>query len=240
MRYDVASDRGLIKSQNQDAYLLRIANQRQHQIGLLAVMDGVSSCDDGAYASRFVRKALEQLFETLKKQKRDLCEEVMKIHSSLREDAKKHRQTLGTTLSLVYYDDDDLHLIQVGDSRIYLYQHQLKQISVDQTLARMKYDAKIISLQEYHASEEHHILTQCMGMSKQLHLQEERLSWQKKDALLLCSDGIFNQLRHDDLQNHVQMFLNNEPHIAQKLIDIALAQEEQDNMTALLYTRSDR
>lgn len=239
MRYDVASDRGMIKKENQDAYFIRVAKRNAHEMGLLAVMDGVSSCDDGAYASRFVMKALNHLFEKMKEKDVDLCVEIMDIHRSLKSDAKKHKQMLGTTLSLIYYYDDDLHLIQVGDSRIYLYQDHLRQISVDQTLAQMKYDAKTISLEQFHASEERHILTQCMGISPHLQIQESRFSWIQKDALLLCSDGIYNTLRNEDLENHMRMFLKNETQIAQKLIDIALAQEEQDNMTAILFTRSD-
>ncbi len=240
MRYDVASDRGMIKKENQDAYFIRVAKRNAHEMGLLAVMDGVSSCDDGAYASRFVMKSLNHLFETMKEKDVDLCEEVMNIHQSLKSDAKKHKQMLGTTLSLIYYYDDNLHLLQVGDSRAYLFQDHLKQISIDQTLAQMKYDAKTISPEEFHAGEDRHILTQCMGISQHLQIQESHFSWSKKDALFLCSDGIYNTLRKEDLENHMHMFLKNEKRIAQKLIDIALAQEEQDNMTAILFTRSDR
>ena len=137
------------------------------------------------------------------------------------------------------FEDDSYHILQVGDSRIYLYQDILRQLSVDQTLAQQKYNNQTISLEQLYESDERHILTQCIGITKRLSIVEDSGTWDKQDGVLVCSDGISNRLSISMLNEHMRLFLNEGSDEARQLGEEALALGEQDNLTAILYSRGD-
>lgn len=238
MKYSIYSDAGNVKLENQDAYILRVAKKQEHILGMAAVCDGVSSVDDGAYASHFIIHGLERMFDEMKTAHVDIKAKLMKLHHELYAYGKRKHQTYGTTLSLFVFLDDAYQYAQVGDSRIYLYQKDLLQLTNDQTLAKQKFDAQTISLSEYRLSNERHILTQCIGISNQLQIVEGQGSWKSKDAILLCSDGIHNLISKRELTHTMKEFLHTENYDgAEALGELALALGEQDNMTALMFTR---
>ena len=57
--------------------------------------------------------------------------------------------------------------------------------------------------------------------------------------MLVCSDGISNQLSISMLNEHMRLFLNEGSDEARQLGEEALALGEQDNLTAILYSRGD-
>lgn len=238
MKYSIYSTAGTVKKENQDAYLLRVARKQEHVLGMAAICDGVSSVDDGAYASHFVVKSLETLFDQLKHHDVDISEEVMKIHQALIKQGKRKHVSYGTTCSLFLFYDDTYRYVQIGDSRIYLYTNTLQQLTSDQTLARQKYDMKTISLEEYHLSNERHVLTQCMGITKELHMVSGSGIWKEDHGILLCSDGLYNLVPHQELVHMMDAFLHEEcVEPAKELAMIAMELGEQDNVSAMTYTR---
>lgn len=239
MKYSYYSDKGNHKKRNEDAFELHIATSANRMRGMIAVCDGVSTSDDGLYASRFVISKLHELFERWKDQSLSWRYEVNKIHEELYEQGKCSHKRYGTTLSLFCFEDDSYHILQVGDSRIYLYQDTLRQLSVDQTLAQQKYNNQTISLEQLYESDERHILTQCIGITKRLSIVEDSGTWDKQDGVLVCSDGISNRLSISMLNEHMRLFLNEGSDEARQLGEEALALGEQDNLTAILYSRGD-
>ncbi|NBJ64603.1 serine/threonine-protein phosphatase [bacterium c-19] len=237
MIYSYYSDCGNFKKRNEDAYELHVAASSERMHGMLAVCDGVSTSDDGSYASRFVIAQLHELFAKRNNQAIDWKAEIYRIHDALCAAGLRRRKRYGTTLSLFYFEDDNYHFLQVGDSRIYLYRHSLYQLSIDQTLAQQKYQNQTISLEEYRRSDEHHILTQCIGITKQLQLAEGHGSWRTEDGVLVCSDGISNLLSLSMLNEHMKLFLAEGSDEAKKLAEEALAYGEKDNLTALMFSR---
>lgn len=237
MKYAGYSDKGVYKKRNEDAYIIRIASRGQSLRGLLAICDGVSSSDDGRFASTFIVKHLNSLFEEWKLAHMDWNRAILDLHEKLLQCGKKHHKRYGTTLSLFCFEDDEYQFLQIGDSRIYLYHNAIKQLSVDQTLAQQKYGSHTISLEEYYQSCERHILTQCIGITKQLEIAQTCGHWSLQDAVLICSDGISNQLSDKVLAVHMKAFLKHGCDEAKRLAEEAIALGEQDNVSALLFTR---
>lgn len=236
MKYSFYSDCGGFKKRNEDAYELHIAACGNQLRGMIAICDGVSTSDDGKYASRFVIAQLHHLFKS-RNHPVDWKNEVDHIHTELCKKGELHHKRYGTTLSLFYFDDDHYHFLQVGDSRIYLYQNSLFQLSVDQTLAQQKYHDQTISLEEYRQSNERHILTQCIGITKQLRPAEGSGKWQAADGVLVCSDGISNLLSLSMLNEHMKLFLQEGSDEAKYMAEEALALGERDNLSAILFSR---
>lgn len=237
MRYSIYSNKGSRKQKNEDAYELHIASMKDRLRGMAAVCDGVSSCDDGKYAAHFVISRLHELFERWKCGSVDWRNEILHIHRDLYQKGIKERKRYGTTLSLFTFEDDAYHFVQIGDSRIYLYQRELRQLSVDQTLAQQKYCNHTISLEQLEESNERHILTQCIGITRQLQPIENSGQWHMEDGVLVCSDGISNLLSKSMLNEHMRLFLKSGSDEARYMAEEALALGEQDNLSALLFTR---
>lgn len=239
MKYSYYSDKGNHKKRNEDAFEIHIATSANRMRGMIAICDGVSSSDDGKYASRFVVSRLHELFEQWKEHSLDWHHEVNKVHEELYEQGKHSHKRYGTTLSLFYFEDDNYHILQVGDSRIYLYQDTLKQLSIDQTLAQQKYINQTISLEQLYESNERHILTQCIGITKRLSIVEDSGIWHRQDGVLVCSDGISNLLSESMLSEHMRLFLSEGSDEARKLGEEALALGEHDNLSAILFSRGE-
>lgn len=237
MKYSFYSDCGSVKKRNEDAYELHIAACGNRLRGMIAVCDGVSTADDGQYASHFVIERLHHLFKLWNQREIDWRKAVYHIHEDLRKEGAKRHKRFGTTLSLFYFDDDNYWFLQVGDSRIYLYQNTLFQLSVDQTLAQQKYQNQTISPEEYQRSNERHIITQCIGITRQLQPQEGSGKWQTADGVLVCSDGISNLLSLSMLNEHMKLFLQEGSDEAKYMAEEALALGERDNLSAILFSR---
>ena len=238
MKHAFYSTAGRVKPINEDAALLRIASCAHNVRGMLAVCDGVSSLSDSAQASRFVIASLNELFEKWKMQSIRPQKELMLIHKMLYDKGRKDHHPYGTTCSLFMFEDDTYHIFQIGDSRIYLMREKLSLLTVDQTLARMKYDQQTISLEAYCHSHERHVLTQCLGVSMPLQIAQSQGQWQSCDAVLICSDGISNRLRKEVLQEHMKRFIHKEGgDSAFILAKAAMAAGERDNLSAVLFSR---
>lgn len=238
MKYACYSNAGRVKAVNEDAILLRVAACEGKQRGMLAVCDGVSSLNQSAYASRFVVRCLNDWFERWKNQRIDPYQEFMKIHQALYDQGERKGNRYGTTCSLFLFEADHYQVLHVGDSRIYLWQDKLLQLSVDQTLAQWQYDRQMISLAKYRHSPQRHVLTQCMGVTMPIEVHCLQGTWRSDDAVLLCSDGISNLLSEAVLQKQLRRFLTTSHHdSAEELAKAAMAAGERDNVSAVMFSR---
>ena len=101
MIYSYYSDCGNFKKRNEDAYELHVAASGERMHGMLAVCDGVSTSDDGSYASRFVIAQLHELFAKRNNQAIDWKAEIYRIHDALCAAGLRRRKRYGTTLSVL-------------------------------------------------------------------------------------------------------------------------------------------
>lgn len=238
MRYACYSGAGRVKLVNEDAILLRVASRGSKLRGMMAVCDGVSSLTQSAYASRFVIKCLNELFEKWKQQQIQPLQELTAIHKALYAQGKKDHNAYGTTCSLFLFEEDHYQLLQVGDSRIYLLQDDLTLLTVDQTLARMKYDQQTISLAEYCHSCERHVLTQCLGIHMPIQIEQRKGTWHQRDCVLLCSDGISNLVTEEVLRKYMKRLLYTSHHDSAKMLaEAAMIAGESDNLSAVMFSR---
>jgi len=94
------------------------------------------------------------------------------------------RIELLTTLCLAVIEGDTLYTLNLGDSRVYLLtqEGEFKQLTTDHTM------------DDEHMS---HVLTQACGLSENVELVITSTPVQVGDTLVLCSDGVYNLIKHD-------------------------------------------
>lgn len=188
----VASDTGRVRSNNQDA---AVAEE-----GLFAVADGMGGHAAGEVASRV---ALESLRATVGAE--GLVESVRLANRAVLAQADEDvtLRGMGTTLCAIGLVDDDgprLDVVNVGDSRVYLFRDgELEQITEDHNLvAELERDGRITA-EEAKVHPQRNIITRVLGNDPEVEVDVFRIDPFRGDRFLLCSDGLFNELTDDEI-----------------------------------------
>jgi len=101
------------------------------------------------------------------------------------------REELVTTLALVVIEGDRMYGANVGDSRIYLHREDT-----------------LIQLSDDHSMEEEgmeNVLTSAMGLEEEVSPYYFENNLLSGDQILLCSDGLYNELSQDEISDGMKM-----------------------------------
>jgi protein phosphatase len=146
---------------------------------------------------------------------------------------------MGTTLTAVALvsgadGQDVIALANVGDSRAYVYSAgRITQITVDHSLAEEKVLQGELTEAEAAVHPHRHILTRALGVSSDVDVDLWELHLQAGDRILLCSDGLTNEVGADQLAE----VLGREPDpaaAARMLVDAANEHGGNDNITVVV------
>ena len=228
LRYAVRSDRGLMRTNNEDSVY---AGPR-----LLALADGMGGHAAGEVASNVVISALAHLDED---------RPVDDLISTLRDataDANNHLRDLvtqdpnldgmGTTLTALLFAGHRVGLVHVGDSRAYLVRGgQLTQITHDDTFVQALIDEGRLTEEEASSHPQRSLILHALNgadVEPDLSIREVRVG----DRYLLCSDGLSDVVSPDTLLEALQL---PDPHeSADRLVELALRAGGPDNVTCIV------
>ena len=165
-------------------------------ITVAVVCDGVGSAMQGAEAAKrtchFLVHSLKNRPKSwsMEKSIKHFIENINRVlYMESMEDYE--REELVTTLTLVVIEGDRLYGANVGDSRIYLQRNgQLAQLSHD------------------HAMDEEgmeNVLTSAMGLEENVSPYYFENNLQSGDQILLCSDGLYNELTQNEIADGLMM-----------------------------------
>ena len=165
-------------------------------ITVAVVCDGVGSALQGAEAARRTTQFLVQSLKnrphswSMEKSIRHFIENINRV-LYLESMEEYERQELVTTLMLVVIEGGRLYGANVGDSRIYLARNgQFAQLSSD------------------HAMDEEgmeNVLTFAIGLEEHVEPYYFENNLQAGDRILLCSDGLYNELSQEELADGLKM-----------------------------------
>ncbi|MFI2711515.1 PP2C family protein-serine/threonine phosphatase [Micromonospora sp. NPDC018662] len=226
-----ASDRGLIRSGNQDA---------QHAgPWLVAVADGMGGMAAGDLASRIAIDAIAPLdVETPEHALVAALQGAIEratagIRQAVEEDPE--RQGMGTTLTALLFARTGtcLALAHVGDSRAYLFRDGvLKQVTRDDTFVQMLVDQGLITPDQASSHPRRAVVTQAL-QGDQVSPAYATMVPRAGDRWLLCSDGLSNVVRADTLTEVLGEGLERDA-CAARLIGLALRAGGPDNITVVI------
>lgn len=221
------------RTENQDSILIA-PHPKKNDLILASVADGVGGYFYGKETSTFVNNLLKNFFEnhTVFTEKQ-IENQLTHINDLLISDKE-----LGyTTLSLVIANPYKTIIASAGDSRVYSYNHELKQETNDETEVWELYKDNLITKDDLRYIYGSNILTNCFG--DRYFKTPKAKTIPTPNLLLLTSDGV-----HDVLSDkHLQYIIENssERKKIKKIINDALTYKEkisEDAMDRILDSNS--
>lgn len=155
------------------------------------------------------------------------------IHTEQR--TRSEYSGMGATLTGVSITSDAVDIVQIGDSRAYLVRNaQIYQLTKDQSLVQQLVDAKQIKPEEAETHIMKNVILQALGAQSEVYPVVVRLYPQRGDILLICSDGLSNKLRANDLLRVILDNLDDLKNACFTLVKEANERGGEDNITAVL------
>ncbi len=148
--------------------------------------------------------------------------------------ANAHYSGMGTTLVAGVFRGADLVIGHIGDSRCYrLRQGELVQITRDHSLLQEQIDAGLLTPEQAALSMNKNLVTRALGVDDAVLLEVHEHAVEPGDVYLMCSDGLSDMVRDQDIAKILQMPVAAELR-AKALVDTANAHGGRDNITVLL------
>lgn len=229
------TDTGVVRTANQDNYFVDEKFGR-----FFIVADGMGGHAGGQEASRIateiIHNYLEQNWDSPISSEVLLKEAVEKANQGILEDQKNHpeRRDMGTTVVVLIFRNGQPFCAHVGDSRLYLLRSsELKQITDDHTWVGMAQKKGEIDAEQAKFHPWRHVLSQCLGREDLQQIEIQELEVQPGDRLLICSDGLTEEVSDDQIQDALTNLKTCDA-TAQELINTAKIAGGSDNITVVI------
>ena len=243
-REGAATHRGQVRPRNEDSLgtpqSMEIGAAQQAQKGaLFAVADGMGGHAAGEVASQ---RAIEVLFHVYYGDPSPSIEESLRsAFQAANADvqamaaAEPDKQGMGTTLVAAVLKEGELFVANVGDSRTYLWRDgHLRQLTHDHSVPGALLAAGKIKPGDVYTHEQRHLLYRCLGHKPVVEPDVfQPLALRPGDALLLCSDGLWEELRTSGIAE----VMASEPDVtlaAARMVDAANEAGGEDNITVVV------
>ncbi len=233
------SDIGCQRGNNEDSFGYWEPEDEEQfaRKGRLAVVaDGMGGYEGGQVASRLAVEAVISSYRDFRGEdpQQGLIEALHSAHRRIRHEAATHAEFagMGTTCTALVLMVESLYFAHVGDTRLYLVRAgQITQLTRDHSYVGRLVESGVLSREEAEHHPQRNILTAAMGTGIDLVLDSpgrpEQL--QSGDLLVLCTDGLWGQVRDPEILCIVE---NKDPEEAVgELIGLARERGGPDNIT---------
>lgn len=142
---------------------------------------------------------------------------------------------LGSTVTVALVHNDQAYIANVGDSRTYLLRNkQLTPLTRDHSLVARLVESKQIEPEDVYTHPQRNLIYRSLGAGhKSIEVDVFHETLHANDSLLLCSDGLWEMVRQQDLLKTLSE-QSSPQKICETLIDMANANGGEDNITAVV------
>ncbi|MGF1676761.1 MAG: Stp1/IreP family PP2C-type Ser/Thr phosphatase [Rivularia sp. (in: cyanobacteria)] len=240
LKFTGSSDPGLIRSNNQDAYYIDPEGR------FFIVADGMGGHAGGEEASRIaimeIQKHLLSNWDSSKSSEELLQSALWQANEGILLDQQNHseRADMGTTVvAVVFRPNESPYVAHVGDSRLYRWRSSLLElITEDHTWVARALKMGDITTEEARNHPFRHVLSRCLGRDDLQEVNVQPLDVKSGDRLLLCSDGLTEELVDEKIAYYLQESTTIEE-AARSLIEGAKERGGRDNITVAIVQLDD-
>lgn len=244
MEYFGITDKGRVRPTNQDIYRLEVRPEKES--AFLLVCDGMGGANAGNVASRF---AADSFLADAAGALDSAPDETMR-HKTMLHALEKANDTvfglagrqpefrgMGTTLVGAFVQGREASILNVGDSRAYLFDGEtLRQVSEDHSYVEEMRRLGRISAEDARTHPQKNLITRAVGVDATVDGDLFEVELQETDILLLCSDGLTGMVEDEKIAEVLAKAGTLEDK-GRELLTLALEGGGRDNITVALFTR---
>jgi serine/threonine protein phosphatase PrpC len=241
VQFGQASDFGKVRTNNEDAmgsFIPASRHQARSHGYLFAVADGVGGMDLGEVASATAISVITEEFAKAQAGTMliSLLPRLIQHANAAVHDcglaAEYRGKKMATTLVACALRYDQAIVSHIGDSRCYLVRNgKARQVTQDHTLVNEQRKMGLISADDIADSDSRHVLIRSLGPEMFVSPDTTALTLQPGDVLILCTDGLHDEMKETMIAEIVSHKKNMEE-IARELVTRAVEIDGGDNTTA--------
>jgi serine/threonine protein phosphatase PrpC len=222
-----ATDHGLVRSNNEDAFLI------DDQRALFAVADGMGGHRGGEVASHTAIEALRAAIAN----GTPLHDAITRANAAViaRAAGNDELTGMGTTLTaLIAIGGRQLLVGHVGDSRAYmLHDGSLHRATDDHSLVEELVREGRLTPEQAESHPQRNIVTRALGVDAVVDVDLYTLDIEAGDRIVLCSDGLTTMVRERDIER-IARTETDPQRLADALVGAAVAAGGEDNVTVVV------
>lgn len=230
------TDIGLHRKTNQD-YFYTSEMPVGNLPNLFIVADGMGGHNAGEYASKHAVDTIVAVAEQSgEAEPAAILEEA--IREANRELLKKAAEDesmrgMGTTIVAATIAGTSLCVANVGDSRLYLVNEEINQITRDHSLVEEMVRLGEMDKEAARSHPDKNIITRAVGAAEEIEIDFFEAELDAADEILLCSDGLTNMVEDEDIRRLIKG-QRDAAEKAERLIGTANRNGGRDNITVVV------
>lgn len=228
-----------IRTNNEDSI---VVSQKSKNRVICSVADGMGGHKAGDVASKLAVTLLEKnyLIHDGENNVKFLRETYDMINNEIYKQSLLNikYENMGTTLTTVVIDKENMYVANVGDSRVYyINDNEIVRLTKDHSLIEHMLEKGEITEKEAQESNFKNILLQAIGTSKKVVVDIFEYQLPKKFKFIICSDGLHDTLTDEELFEIVHS--NKTSKKVDELVQQALDKGSKDNISVIYIERGD-
>ena len=231
------TDIGLVRETNQDAFSFGSFDDGNCWA---VVCDGMGGVSGGQVASEIcvekVSEAIKRSYRkgiTLSSAKNLLTTAINAANSAVFKEAQENIELkgMGTTVVAVLVLGSIAVVAHVGDSRAYLINDEINQITKDHSFVQLLIDTGKITEEEAKVHPDRNVITRAVGIEHVVDVEIDIVDINDNDKLLICTDGLNGYVPDADILKIIKEYGDSS---TEKLVKTANDAGGRDNVTVVM------
>ena len=233
------TDIGLVRETNQDAFSFGSFDDGNCWA---VVCDGMGGVSGGQVASEIcvekVSEAIKRSYRkgiTVSSAKNLLTTAINAANSAVFKEAQENIELkgMGTTVVAVLVLGSIAVVAHVGDSRTYLINDEINQITKDHSFVQLLIDTGKITEEEAKVHPDRNVITRAVGIEHVVDVEIDIVDINDNDKLLICTDGLNGYVPDADILKIIKEYGDSS---TEKLVETANNAGGRDNVTVVILT----
>ena len=237
MRVYSATDVGQKRKMNQD-YVFVSKDPVGNLPNLFVVADGMGGHNAGDFASSHAVQILvdeirkDADFNPIKVLRHAIETANMEILERAQQD--EALKGMGTTMVVATIVGHYAYVANVGDSRLYLIQGQIRQVTRDHSLVQEMVRMGELKPEEARNHPDKNIITRALGAERTVDIDFFDLKMEPDSTILMCSDGLTNMVEDSKIEEIILDKTEELPRKGEELLEEANRNGGKDNIAVIL------